>query len=1123
MGQSSTIPANGLSQAKWTVNEPFELKVFIENNEGQLDGKIPAEKGKILCTTRITGVDVYFTPKGVTYRYDKFPPPAGDEDERKDTDRNKPETHFFSVEWENANPNVELISEDPVKFYYCYPAGNNHTVFAHACKKILYKNIYNGIDIEYSFPANDKGLEYSVIIHPGANLSQVKLLYKDANNSIINSSGNIELQSSFGDFTDHKPTKVFYKESNENVSASFQKSGNEISFLCIYDKSKTLVIDPWTVNPLFTGYDAGYDINYDLHGNVYVYGSFNPYQEIKLDSTGNIQWIFNAIYPNTLAGFGSFAVDEVSGTSYLGCAGEPTILKLNSNGIQVNSYTIGHPMEELWKVAYSKCIGQLVIGGGGTADPNQICLLDTSFTSIQGFDILHSGETQHDVALLAIDNSNTAVYAAIMKTNSSLTDFDNVLVKCTLPYMTTNYIISDGFSFYEGLPDLSYIDGKQGYSSSPNGEVAGSKWIYLFDGQTLRRYYKSTGVNTFTKNIGASSLNWSGIDLDLCENIYVANNTKVEVLDTGLNITTVINATNQIYDLRVAINNKLIVCGNQFISSFNLPSIYSLTVNKNHTNYCDGAVVSATINGCLWDTNQYSYSWSNGATSRTVTGLIAGNYTVTVSHNCDFAVTDTFSVAQISPLVASISVINNIVCNRDSNADAFISTIGGLAPYTYLWSAGYGTNSYISGLSAGTYTVSIKDASGCNSTASVVITQAPVMNVYTASNNVQCYGGNDGSAYAIVSGGLAPYTYLWSNGNTTLSVNNLSRGVYSITIKDKNNCTLILTDTITQPQEIKIADSVHNLHCFGDKNGNISSTVTGGTGPYTYLWKPGGATGSVDSNLVANTYTLNITDNNGCAGFAAITITQPTKIKDSIPKTSVCIGDSVTLFDYSSGGFNPYTYLWSTGGTYNFISIAPVNTSKFILAVTDSTGCLTKDSSIIKVNPLPSLILILQSNDTICNGAGVITIFMNPKGGILSGDAVHGKYFYPDSAKTGAFNFIYYSYIDSNGCSASVTDSIYVESCTGIPLLAGVAGDWLIYPNPNNGNFNIKSGSINGTISLEIDNVLGQKIYDSHFFVSGNSFSKKIDLSTQPNGVYICQVMNGNGVLKSSRKFVIQK
>ena len=543
-GQQQTNIANTTPyKSKWSISEPFEQKVFIENNEDQLKGKIPDEKGKILYTTRITGVDLYFTPNGVTYRYDKFPTPSFDKDAKEKENKGgiQPEAQFFSIQWENTNPNVELIAEDEASFYHCYAKGNKHTVIAHAFKKILYKSLYNGIDVEYRFPENGKGLEYSIIVHPGANLSQVKLLYKDAENCIINSKGDVVSQSSFGNFIDHAPTKVFYMENEGKAQATFTKKGNEISFSSNYDRTKTLVIDPWSVNPSFTGYDAGYDIAYDLKGNAYVYGSFNPYQEIKIDSNGNIKWVFNAIYPNAYLQFGGFAVDEESGTSYLGSATYPTILKINTLGIQIDSFYIGSSMEELFRMAYNKCLGQLVLGGGGITDSTQVCLLDTALTRLKPYNVLRTTEIQHDVALLAIDNLSSSFYVAIMESNNDRTLFDNVLVNCSLPSMTTNYIVSDNFSFYEGLPGLSYIDGVNGYSLSPNGAVVGNKWVYLYDGDTLRRYNKTNGTNTLSKRIGGTKYNWSGIDMDICENLYLANNTQIKIYDTALNNTGTIN------------------------------------------------------------------------------------------------------------------------------------------------------------------------------------------------------------------------------------------------------------------------------------------------------------------------------------------------------------------------------------------------------------------------------------------------------------------------------------------------------------------------------------------------------------------------------------------------------
>lgn len=154
----------------WTVKNPFEQKVFIENKGGQFKARNSNDSAKIYFAAYLSGVDVYFSSTGLTYYYDEYPKLSEDEKEKleKETDTNelpKIKTHSFSVKWENANTDCQIIPSDSVSFYYTYSSGKSN-IISRAYKKILYKNLYNGIDVEYSFPQDRSGMEYSIIVHP---------------------------------------------------------------------------------------------------------------------------------------------------------------------------------------------------------------------------------------------------------------------------------------------------------------------------------------------------------------------------------------------------------------------------------------------------------------------------------------------------------------------------------------------------------------------------------------------------------------------------------------------------------------------------------------------------------------------------------------------------------------------------------------------------------------------------------------------------------------------------------------------------------------------------------------------------------------------------------------------
>src|SRR5262249_42181428 len=154
--------------------------------------------------------------------------------------------------------------------------------------KIIYKNLYPGIDVEYIMPEGKKGLEYSLIVHPGADISVVKMQWSGDNFS-KDASGNIIIGTEMGNFVDHAP-QTFYKGGG-SIFSSFVLDANTVKFsLGNYDATKEIIIDPWTTDPGITPTDNAYDINYDVDGNVYVYGGSNPYKLVKLDASGAIVW-----------------------------------------------------------------------------------------------------------------------------------------------------------------------------------------------------------------------------------------------------------------------------------------------------------------------------------------------------------------------------------------------------------------------------------------------------------------------------------------------------------------------------------------------------------------------------------------------------------------------------------------------------------------------------------------------------------------------------------------------------------------------------------------------------------------------------------------------------------------
>ena len=232
--------------------------------------------------------------------------------------------------------------------------------------------------------------------------------------------------------------------------------------------------------------------------------------------------------------------------------------------------------------------------------------------------------------------------------------------------------------------------------------------------------------------------------------------------------------------------------------------------------------------------------------------------------------------------------LSNASCANACDGTALVTVSGGTSPYTYVWSDAQ-TTPTASGLCAGVYSVTVTDANGCDLTESNIIISEPsvLANSGTTVTDATCNGSNDGTASVMPIGGTSPYTYLWSDGQTTPIATGLVAGTYSVTVTDANNCSIDVNNiNVAEPAPLTLVNTViTNATCFGSCDGTITVNVTGGTGPYNYTWTmniidqlTGNGTPSV-SDLCKGTYSVTVTDANGCTlTIDNIIITEPSPI-----------------------------------------------------------------------------------------------------------------------------------------------------------------------------------------------------------------------------------------------------
>lgn len=367
-------------------------------------------------------------------------------------------------------------------------------------------------------------------------------------------------------------------------------------------------------------------------------------------------------------------------------------------------------------------------------------------------------------------------------------------------------------------------------------------------------------------------------------------------------------------------------------------------------------------------TSPYTYFWSTSPVQTTscVNGLAAGNYTVTVTDANGCIATNSITVNNNPAGTASATVGSNATGAGLCNGQATASMAGGTSPFTYTWGNGE-TTATATGLCAGSNCVTVTDINGCASVACVTISEPSAMTSSVVPANINCFGSCTGSADLSVSGGVSPYTYVWSNGATAQDITNLCAGSYSVTVTDANSNTTTNSVAVTGPSAVSVVPSPANVVCNGACTGSITLVVSGGTSPYTYLWS-NGQTASTASALCAGNYSVTVTDFLGCTQTSSSTITEPSAMVLTFSSiNSNCSANDGSASVSVSAGTSPYTYMWSAGSTS--ASQTGVAAGTYTVTITDNNNCTKTGSSVVNNNAAGTASVVVNNNVS-CNGAG---------------------------------------------------------------------------------------------------------------------------------------------------------
>lgn len=478
--------------------------------------------------------------------------------------------------------------------------------------------------------------------------------------------------------------------------------------------------------------------------------------------------------------------------------------------------------------------------------------------------------------------------------------------------------------------------------------------------------------------------------------------------------------------------------------------------------------VNATVNGSTGNpVNWFMNANGTGpiANPASFTSGTATVYAVVTNNGCSSAPVPV--TLTVSPgFTLSLVVAQGITCNSATNGSLNLTVTGGTMPFNYDWNVNVLDGQQDpTGLGAGTYSVTVSDANGCQNNTSIVLNQPAALNINCAqASPVSTVGGSNGSASVAISGGTAPYTVAWSGAASgsqvqatagTATISGLVAGNYNVTVTDANNCTTTCSFVISDPScNVQVSATSENPTCNGDTNGTIDLTAMGAF-PFDYDWSDDVLDGIEDPMTVgAGTYSVTVTDGNGCQAITAVTLTEPIAMAVTCSQAnpvSVLGGSDGAATISISGGTAPYTLLWAgaAGGTQTVLAagiatIPNLPAGVYTMTITDDNGCSESCSFTISSAGCSLDVIVNSAVISPCFGAvnGIIVLDeLNAIGTIQydwNVDALDGE---ADPSGLSA-GFYAVTVTDGAGCSDTVsvtltTPPYMVDSCEVLTPASG--------------------------------------------------------------------------------------
>jgi gliding motility-associated-like protein len=954
------------SQKSWSVKLDY-AKAFIEN-KGQFNNVKAG--GDVLFAVDNGSTMIYFTKKGLTYTFLKRWPKMTQEEKKIRKENRKTfedwrqleideklmnfQTDIISFTWLNANSSVEVQATDLTSDYHSYNVKQKDGSFKNinfikAYKKILYKNIFPKIDIEFIFHP-DSGIKYSMILRPGANINNVKMKY--SGNTVLTDNGDIKVNTVFGNIIDHAPVAFFKDNFSSRVPVKFVEKDNIISFeLAAYDKTKTLIIDPWILTPTLPNCNGVWECERDAAGNVYIIGGDSPMKLLKYNAAGTIQWTYNTPYDTAGYWLGTFATD-LNGNSYVTAGSIAKLQKISSAGGLLWSYS--SPLlsaDEYWNIAFNCDQTKLIIGGTtGNMTNLQGAIFDvnTSNGAILNTQVVGYGNMFGFPPIIeevrSITSCRNARYYFLTLDTIGCIDHNFSACPTSTPLLfreNSGYALGykcENYRPNNGNSGIMSIRANRYFVYTQNGTHVQKR--SLADGSVITTAAIPGGIST--TSLGRYMVGNSGIDIDTCGNVYVGSGNAIVKYDADLNFITSVATPYKVSDVAVSTAGNVVFCGttgtNSNFSRTGYIQSESMSACKPISLYCCDANIcpsgpycnndpaldlTPSTPGGVWS-GPGIVNPSSGTFNPAVAGV--GTHTIVYSMACgsDSTTIVVNNCVICPPITFTLSNIVNVDCGGTLGSFTALAE-GGTDPYNYIllnsngdtiaeFNSASGPQDF-TGLYADDYILIVSDNALCPGDTSITITSPSNMALAFTSVDETCSGSCNGQLTCTVSGGIAPFLYAWSNGMGTATITNICGGNYSVTVTDATGCSKVGQGTINTGVVVNLTLTPQNETCKNSCDGQINSAVSGGKPPYTYSWSNGKTTSNI-SNLCANSYTLTVTDSNGCKRNATTIVGTDIIVTANFTATPSTGGVPLSVnFVYTGTGGSNFNYTFGDGST----------------------------------------------------------------------------------------------------------------------------------------------------------------------------------------------------------------